>query len=159
MKRTIFGLATILVVFLTVFAVLAVHPVRTVKAHRGCSDRTLSGNYGLAALGAQTGGNFSFSMLATFDGKGGFTGSSFNTVHPPFVIGPNYFTTGGSYTVNSDCTATFTIPAELPSTNAVTLDGIVVDTGGTEVAGTWYDVPDEASGTFDIKKVPDRDSD
>ena len=32
MKRTIFGLATILVVFLTVFAVLVLHPVRKVKA-------------------------------------------------------------------------------------------------------------------------------
>jgi hypothetical protein len=44
MKRTIFGLATILLVFLTVLAVLVVHPSRKVKAHRGCSSRTLMGD-------------------------------------------------------------------------------------------------------------------
>ncbi|MGO8733155.1 MAG: hypothetical protein ACLQVM_10205 [Terriglobia bacterium] len=53
MKRTIFGLATILVVFLTVFAVLAVHPSRKVKAHRGCSDRTLIGDYGWTEFGTE----------------------------------------------------------------------------------------------------------
>ena len=52
MKRTIFGLATVLVVFLTVLAVLVVHPVRTVKAHHGCSDRTLMGDYGWTEFGS-----------------------------------------------------------------------------------------------------------
>ena len=53
MKRTIFGLATILLVFLTVLAVLVVHPSRKVKAHRGCSDRTLMGDYGWTEFGTE----------------------------------------------------------------------------------------------------------
>jgi hypothetical protein len=53
MKRTIFGLATILVVFLTVLAVLVVHPSRKVKAHRGCSNRTLMGDYGWTEFGTE----------------------------------------------------------------------------------------------------------
>jgi len=157
MKRTIFGLLTILVVFVAVFAVLVLHPVRTVKGHHGCSDRTLSGNYGLVATaGLGKGVNWSFSMLATFDGRGGFTGSSFDIVFNGTLSGPYTFT-GASYDVNSDCTYTLTIPAELPFSGAQTFDGIVVDTGGDEGAGTWYDSTDYISGTFDIKKVPDLD--
>jgi hypothetical protein len=158
MKRTIFGLATVLVVFVAVFAVLVLRPVRKVKAgHHRCSERTLSGNYGLSALGIYIGYNRSFSMLATFDGKGGFSGSSFDIVDAGFEYIPDSFT-GSTYTVNPDCTCTLTIPGPYgPFTTAITLNGIVVDTGGDEVVGSWYETHESTSGSFDMKKVPDSD--
>lgn len=162
MRRTIFVLLTMLVVFVAVFAVLVLHPLRTVKAHHGCSPRTLHGNYGLAARGA--GGEYypnGFSMLATFNGEGGFGGSSYNIVDngTPYPTPPTtpYSFSGSTYTVNSDCTCTLTIPAEDPFSIPLTLDGTVVDTGGDEVVGTWYDQTDQVSGTFAIKKVRDSD--
>jgi hypothetical protein len=80
MKRTIFVLLTILVVFVALFAVLVLRPLAKVKASKGCSNRTLHGNYGLTARGFDLLYNASFSMLATFDGKGGLTGGGFNIV-------------------------------------------------------------------------------
>ncbi len=152
MKRTIFALSAMLVVFVGVFTALVLRPVAKVKAdHHGCSDATLSGNYALVAAGFVKEYDSSFSMLATFDGKGGLTGSSFNIVYAVAPSGPFTFTTGGSYTVSSDCTCTLTIPAEGHFTVGVTLNGIVVGTGGDEVAGTWYG--DETTGTFDAKRV------
>ena len=162
MKRTIFGLATILVVFLTVFAVLVVHPLRTVKAHHGCSVATLHGNYGVVGSGFFTVGPgtwmpANFSVLVDFDGKGGFSGSSFDIVDAGFEYIPDSFT-GSTYTVNPDCTCTLTIPGPYgPFTTAITLNGIVVDTGGDEVVGSWYETHESTSGSFDMKKVPDSD--
>ena len=51
MKRTIFVLLTMLVVFVAVFSVLVLRPVPKVKATIGCSNATLFGNYGLVASG------------------------------------------------------------------------------------------------------------
>ena len=87
MKRTIFALSTILVVFVALFAVLVLRPVPKAKAATGCSDATLRGNYGLVASGWYghvdaplefLPGNFS--MLVSFNGRGGFSGSHLNMV-------------------------------------------------------------------------------
>jgi uncharacterized membrane protein len=53
MKRTIFVLASILVVLVALIAVLVVRPVRKVKAQTGCSNRTLMGNYGWTEFGTE----------------------------------------------------------------------------------------------------------
>ena len=159
MKRTIFGLATILVVFLTVFAVLVVHPLRTVKAHHGCSVATLHGNYGVVGsafftIGPGTWMPANFSVLVDFDGKGGFSGSSLNFIEGGNTspdTAPSF--TGGTYTVNSDCTCTLTTPPI--AGDILVFYGIVVDTGGDEVAGNVYDTTEvgEITITFDAKKV------
>jgi hypothetical protein len=162
MKRTIFGLATILVVFVATFAALALRPVAKVKAGQGCSNATLRGSYGVVAqgfLGGTPGYTelylpANFTMLATFNGKGSFSGSSLNV----FVAGnpsphnPASFT-GGTYTVNSDCTCTFTTPTLDAFDATITAYGIVVDTGGDELAGSAYSSNDNITGTFDAKRV------
>ena len=161
MKRTVFVLSTMLVVFVAVFAVLVMRPVRKVKAGKGCSNASLYGNYALVISGLYDSDGFTwdFSMLANFDGKGNLSGSSLNTAFhganygPPGTPGPETFT-GGKYTVNNDCTVVMTIP---PDVNVfddleVYLNGGVTDTGGDEAKGTAY-FDDNWSGTFDAKKV------
>ena len=150
MKRTILVLASMLVVFVAV--------VPKVKAHTGCSDAMLNGKYALVIPGTYDYYYaWDFSMLATFDGKGGFSGSSFDIVDAGFEYIPDSFT-GSTYTVNPDCTCTLTIPGPYgPFTTAITLNGIVVDTGGDEVVGSWYETHESTSGSFDMKKVPDSD--
>jgi len=155
MKRTIFGLATMLVVFVAVFSVLVLRPVAKVKASQGCSNASLRGNYGLVAQGLFKGEavTANFSMLAEFDGKGGFSGSSLNIIFEGIPSGDNPYTfTGGTYTVNSDCTCTLTTPVLAEPFEIVTAYGIVVDTGGDEVAGNWFG-SSHATGTFDAKRV------
>jgi hypothetical protein len=157
MKRTILALATALVVLVAVFAVLVLRPVRKVKAgNHGCSEKTLKGNYGLTAIGAYGQGfNVSFSMIATFNGTGDYTGSQANTVYNgvPGTSEP-YTIPSTSYTVNADCSVSWTFPfVSSPFTYTVTLNGTVVDTGGDEVAGMWYVTGEPATGTFDAKRI------
>jgi hypothetical protein len=159
MKRTIFVLATVLVVFVAVFAVLALRPVTKVKAgSMGCSAKTLKGNYGLTGRGISGDTYFvSFSMIATFNGTGDYTGSEFNTTWSgiPGTSEP-YTIPSTSYSVNPDCSCSWTIPADSYNyeiSYAITLNGIAVDTGGDEVVGTWYDNGDDISGTFHAKRV------
>jgi hypothetical protein len=159
MKRTIFVLSTMLVVFAAVFSVLVLRPVPKVKATTGCSNATLRGSYGLVASGwyghLDTPVEFvpgNFSMLITFDGKGGFSGSSMNIVaNGSPEAGNPYSFTGGEYTVNSNCTCTFITPTIDEAT--ITVYGIAVDTGGDEVAGNLYSSNPNITGTFDAKRV------
>ena len=157
MKRTIFALLTMLVVFVAVSAVLVLRPVAKVKAdHHGCSNATLKGNYGLVAPGFYYNGTAivpaNFSMLATFDGKGDLSGSSVNIV----VAGtadPVFSFTGGTYTVNSDCTCTLDTGYLSTFGATVTGYGIAVDTGGDEVAGNMISSLGNVTATFDAKRV------
>jgi len=155
MKRTIFVLLTMLVVFVAVFAVLVLRLVPKVKATVGCSNRMLLGNYGLVAPGFYGVVPANFSMLVKFDGKGGFNGSSLNVVNNGVPDGgnPGSFT-GGTYTVLSDCTCTFATPP-LPAFGGaiITAYGIAVDTGCDEVAGNLSSNADNITGTFDAKRV------
>jgi len=166
MKRTIFVLLTMLVVFVAVFTVLVLRPVPKVKAgHEGCSEKMLKGPYEFTATGQEsTGYNFSFSMIATFAGASGsnnLTGSEFNAYLAD--TSKQYvdlsFTTSGSYTVNPDCSVNLTIPGYEtgfttgPFDVPITLNGVAVDTGGDEVAGIWYESGYPMSGTFDAKRI------
>jgi hypothetical protein len=174
MKRTIFVLLTILVVFVIVLAVLVVHPVRTVKAQRhGCSNRTLFGDYGGTISGTiqgPTGGPVTMVGLLHFDGDEGLSGSEgYQTVpnasapHNFINSGPGTSWTGGTYEVLSTCSFTATIPGTPPAT----LQGVVVNADGSEVIGEMFTAstvtpgvgnPGNAGmGIFDIKKVSDLD--
>ena len=74
MKRTIWAVTTLLIVFATLLTVLLVRPLGTVKAHRGCSNRTLVGDYGWTEFGLEaetTGAPFwTQTGLVHFDGTG-----------------------------------------------------------------------------------------
>jgi len=160
MKRTIFGLATILVIFLTVLAVLAVRPLRTVKAHRGCSNRTLMGEYGWKEFGTEfettSTPNPSFWTevgLVHFDGNGNLSASGFYGVENGVANGPT--TAAGSYTVNPDCTVKITYTYD---SDTYIDHGVVVDANGSEVIATEYDDTEvDTTGLVDIKKVSDSD--
>jgi hypothetical protein len=176
MKRTVFVLSTVLVVFVAVFAVLLLRPVRKVRAHEGCSEASLDGNYRLVMTGsfewwgyqwystADFPAPWDFSMLATFDGKGNLSGSNLMGAYASWVYdngspgtGPLSFT-GGTYTVNHDCTVTMTIPAGLDVFwgYPVNLNGILIDTGGDEAVGTGHNSGGHDygwTGTFDAKRV------
>lgn len=146
-----------LVVFVAVFTVLVQRPVPKVKATIGCSTATLHGNYGLVAPGFwHVAGPLpaNLSMLINFDGKGGFTGSSmYIVVDGSPEPGNPYNFTGGTYTVNSDCTCTFTTPHLVAFNATITGYGIAVDTGGDELAGNLLSNNSNLTGTFDAKRV------
>ncbi|MGB7592669.1 MAG: hypothetical protein WBO19_15650 [Terriglobia bacterium] len=162
MKRTIFGLATVLVVFLTVLAVLVVHPLRTVKAHHGCSDRTLMGDYGWTEFGSDKEDTptptyfWTVTALVHFDGNGHFSASDVWEVDDGVSSGP--LTGAGTYTVNSNCTMTITY-----TTGDVTWsdNGVIVDANGGEIIASEYGPAppseDATTGHVDIKKIGDSD--
>jgi hypothetical protein len=157
MKRTIFTFVTTFVVFVAVLGVLVLRPVPKVKATTGCSNKTLSGSYGLVASGSwHVAGPVpaNYSVLVKFDGKGGFTGSKLNIVADGSPEAGNpYSFTGGKYTVNSDCTLTFTTPHLAAFDATITSYGIAIDTGGDELAGNVVSSNSNITGTFDAKKV------
>jgi hypothetical protein len=157
MKRTIFTFVTTVVVFVAVLGVLVLRPVPKVKATSGCSNRTLSGSYGLVASGYwHVAGAVpaNYSVLVNFDGKGGFTGSKLNIVADGSAEPGNpYSFTGGRYTVNSDCTCTFTTPHLAAFDATITSYGIIADTDGDELAGNALSSNANITGTFDAKRV------
>jgi len=162
MKRTIFGLATILLVFLTVLAVLVVHPSRKVKAHRGCSDRTLMGDYGWTEFGTE----FEYSppqfwtqvALVHFDGNGTFTASeAYGIVNGVPDANNGIGSASGTYTVTPNCTIQITYTWD---SDTYYDHGVVVDADGSEVIADEYGPqtgPEMTTGHVDIKKVADSD--
>jgi hypothetical protein len=148
------------VVFLAVFAVLALRPLPKVKAeHHGCSQATLNGNYGLVGSGFYTveAGPpavivpATLSMLVTFDGKGDVSGSNLYTVVAGSPVAVNATFSGGDYTILSDCSVTVTIPSLFGAT--VTAYGTIVDTGGDELGGQLLSSLTNVTATFDAKRV------
>jgi hypothetical protein len=154
MKRTILRLASALVVFAAVLAVVAVHPFRTVKAHHGCSARTLVGDYGWTEFGLEpetTGVPFwSSTALVHFDGNGNFTGSDVYYVEDGALDGPS--TEAGTYTVNSACTVTISYTWESES---YTDHGVIVGSNGSEVIAEESSDGSDTTGHVDIKQIAD----
>ena len=155
MKQIIFALATVLVVFVAIFTVLAFRPVPEVKAHQGCSNATLRGTYGLTALGFYGSSSpWSPSSVVgqvTFDGDGYFSGS-LSLVGGGHIYGAEPFS-DVTYTVTSACAIT-TGEIDLQGTE-VTLNGTVVDAiGGSEVI-TDMEAPSAHTTTLtvDMKKI------
>ena len=157
MKRTIFGLTTAVVVFLTVLAVFAVRPLRTVKAHHGCSNGTLMGNYGWTEFGYEPENDPVDSWTATallhFDGHGNLTGTNVYSVNNG-VLGAVTDFTDASYVVSSDCTVTITYTWQ---SGTYTEHGVVVGADGSEVMASEYSAANDTTGHVDIRKVGDSD--
>ena len=161
MKRTILGLATILVVLLTVLAVLVVHPTRRVKASVGCTASTLSGPYGWSEFGLEPEDArplhwppippsfWTESALVDFTPTsataGTFTGSDVSYIEngKPQTSG----FTGGNYTVESDCSVTMTYTWDSVT---YTDHGIIV---GNEVIATEQDSSNDTTGHVVLKQV------
>jgi hypothetical protein len=164
MKRTIFVLLALLVVFVAVFSVLVLRPVAKVKATTGCSNATLIGNYGLVAQGFYNNpgepppyfvpGNFS--MLATFNGKGAFTANNLNiVVGGGLTEGSPFSNIKGTYTCLPNCTCTWVVsnsPTN-PWDAVITGYGIALDTGGDEFSGTLVSANPNTTATFHAERV------
>jgi hypothetical protein len=164
MKRTITSLLAIAALAaVAMFAPTATHrftALPVVHAERGCSNGTLSGNYGLTFSGFQlqdyngTSGRASAAFygagLLTLDGAGNFAGAisgSENGSLPghQYTLILNSPTTG-TYAVNSDCTVSFT---STPGSGGDNFVGAIVG-GGSEVLLTDITAPDTLN--MDLKR-------
>ena len=117
------------------------------KSIAACSNRLITGSYGFAIQGNKLGGQ-GFTgpqvgvAMTTFDGKGGLTQIDTVTVSGEVVADFTHTPATGTYTVNSDCTGTFTInftDGRPPITaNFVVVEGgleidtVVVSAGGSQ---------------------------
>jgi hypothetical protein len=158
MKRMIFGLATLAIVFVAVLAVLGAHPVRKVKAYPGCSNSTLRGTYGWTEFGEEpeTSGEFwTTSELVHFDGRGNFSADNIYYIQNGAPDPGNPSTaSGGSYSVNSNCTVTITYDWE---GETYTDHGVVVGPDSSEVLASEQSNENDTTGHVDLKKVADDD--
>jgi hypothetical protein len=153
MKRTIYALVTVLIVFVAVFGVLVLRPVPKVKAgHHGCSNATLNGSYGLVGSGIYDDLPANASAQVNFNGQGQVSGVvDLMTVNGEYKT--DYSFSGITYTVNST-TCAFQVIFTDPSlfSGSATLAGTVVDSG-THVIGNVVGSGYNLTATFDIKKV------
>lgn len=147
MRRTIFVVAGLLPLFVSLFCVLVLRPVRTVKAQQGCSDATLRGNYGLRGFGYYSGSPATVTGLLTFNGSGGLSGSNIYIDEDGTSSGASSFN-GATYHVNGNCTIAMNSFVLFDSENA---NGTVVD-GGSEVI-TDLEGTKVNAVTLEIKKA------
>lgn len=106
---------------------------------RTCSDATLRGDYGLMATGMRTIGpnvTETFVTLSTvsFDGKGVFTAKG---VSHGSTTGVRKGPATGTYTVNADCTGTWT--TNIPGVPPIVADFVIVDRGREVLAKFGFD--------------------
>jgi hypothetical protein len=109
---------------------LAVSPTAT-ASDKGCSNATLVGTYAQIGSGVITAppdqaGPFANAGTLVFDGKGGLTGAlvvSSGTSTP--------VTETGTYTVNSDCTGTYTV--QIAPFGISSGASFAIDTNGDEL--------------------------
>ena len=166
MKRTIFGLATMLVVFVAIFAVLALRPVPKAKAATptlACTNGILFGTYGLVGSGFylhdETNVPADVSGLVTFNGRGTWRGSTLNIVANGSGLpdNPYYIPTGdatATYTVSPDCAVTLQIAGEFGGSVTVYAYGTIVDPIAGEIVGNILSSNPNVTGTFHATKVP-----
>lgn len=151
MKRTFSALlalavAATLVVLMTTSK--SKHGVPVVYAQSGCSVATLTGNYAFSNPGFTTpnksisGSEDPFAAVGvlTFDGAGNI--STNFTLAFKGAISPGQ-TGSGTYTVNSDCTGSISLPT-------VVNFNMVIIGGGTEIFG--IETTPSFTGTLDAKK-------
>jgi hypothetical protein len=172
MKRTILALATILIVFLAVLAVLTVHPIRRVQALPTCSNSLLDGNFAWTEFGAEpeaakplplvtTPPSFWVtSALVNFDGDGNFSGTHIYYVengrpdpgNPSSITGGTY--TVGTSTLNSvpSCTVsiTYTWQGETYTDHGVIITLAAV---ATEVRAVEQSNKHDTTGHVEMKAV------
>jgi hypothetical protein len=110
--------------------ILGLAPIAS-AAERACSNATLQGTFanrdtGFIAAPPAFAGPYAGVSLETFDGRGGFSGSGVVSLNGNIV--PGTFT--GTYTVNADCTGTYTVVNSL----GLTIQAFfVIADGGNEV--------------------------
>ncbi|HLV86431.1 MAG TPA: hypothetical protein VKV39_05595 [Candidatus Sulfotelmatobacter sp.] len=79
-----------------------------------CNDRLITGSYGFTIQGSKLSGQGAAApqvgvAMTAFDGKGGLTQIDTVTVNGEVVADFTHSPATGTYTVNSDCTGSFTI--------------------------------------------------
>ncbi len=125
----------------------AVGSAQALSDTEGCNDKLLSGHYGFTLQGTKlvgpgpTGPQVGVAM-ADFDGEGTFQQIDTVTINGEVVSDFTHTRANGKYTVNSDCTGTFTIdftdgrPPVITSfvvvDNGAEIDTVVTSAGGKE---------------------------
>ncbi len=112
-----------------------------------CNNRLIAGNYGFTVQGTKLAGSGPTGpqvgvAMAQFDGKGGFTQIDTVTISGQVVSDFTHTPATGTYTVNPDCTGTFTItftdgrpPVETSFVvveNGLEIDTVVTSAGGSQ---------------------------
>jgi hypothetical protein len=117
-----------------------------------CDNQFIEGRYAFTIEGLKLGpagtliGPQVGVAMTTFDGRGGFTQTDTVTINAEVVADFTHPTAGGTYTINSDCTGTFTInfrdgrpPATVNlvvTNNGNEIDTVVISRGGPGVLAT-----------------------
>lgn len=112
-----------------------------------CNNKLIAGNYGFTVQGNKLGGQGPTGpqvgvAMAEFDGKGGFTQVDTVTISGEVVADFTHTPATGTYTVNSNCTGTFTInftdgrPPVVANfvvvDNGLEIDTVVISAGGNQ---------------------------
>jgi hypothetical protein len=130
-KEMIMKPSTIAKAFATTLAALALGIAPNAKADEGCSNATLKGTFSYTSTGFITAppalaGPFAEVGTQTFDGKGGTTAAATLSQNGNIL----QVTITGTYTVNPDCTGTFTLQV---SPLGITVHVfLAIDNSGTE---------------------------
>ncbi|MEU6219769.1 hypothetical protein ABZ845_19955 [Streptomyces sp. NPDC047022] len=124
--RLLLALATLSMATLT--SLMPAHAAATGSNKKGCSLRTLHGEYGDTTSGISSDGAlFAEQALVTFHGDG--TANAKVTVMKA-TSGPTRFTSNVTYTLNSDCAGSLTAAR---STGETIHDDIVVTSNGAKI--------------------------
>ncbi len=104
----------------------------TLTAHAGCSNATIQGTYAFTIHGTILNSDGSTLLIdglakTTFDGKGNLT--QLDAVAINGNVAPGWASNTGTYTVNPDCTGTFTVTNG--SQSPVHLQMIIARSGNT----------------------------
>lgn len=112
-----------------------------------CNNKLIAGNYGFTVQGNKLGGQGPTGpqvgvAMAEFDGKGGLTQIDTVTISGEVVADFTHTPATGTYTVNSNCTGTFTInftdgrPPVVANfvvvDNGLEIDTVVISAGGNQ---------------------------
>ena len=112
-----------------------------------CNDKLIAGNYGFTVQGNKLGGEGPTGLMVgvamtKFDGKGGLSQIDTVTIDGEVVADCTHARATGTYSVNSDCTGTFTInfndnrPAVVVNfvvaANGNEIDTVVISAGGDQ---------------------------
>lgn len=111
-----------------------------------CNNNLIAGNYGFSIQGNKLGGTGPTGpqvgvAMTDFDGKGGLSQIDTVTVSGDVVADFTHTPATGTYTVNSDCTGTFTINftdgrPPIVANFVVVDDGLEIDTVVTSAGGS-----------------------
>ena len=108
--------------------VLGIAPTAKAQVNRGCSNATLNGTYSRTDTGFVTAppaiaGPLAGVSTVNFDGNGGVTGAGMSSLNGNVSSS----TFKGTYTVNSDCTGTYTTESNTGRTSTAFF--VIADNG------------------------------